>query len=249
MQRWLIASSLVLLGACGLLEPSIESTMVSGTVYKAGVPVEGVVVDLLGGFEPPFARPTWTGSDTTDAEGRYSVSPSTPRPESCEGGGVVEISGAARASRRLYTTSSGPIRREIECGASQHGVDFHFASDLWYGPVSQDHNGSSERDTLLIPLQSRFHISASFEVSATPIDGYVHADSVEWVWGRTPHFSWQFDRELLIDHTEYGGDTYDGTFIDLYAREIGTTPVIATLEGSPFSDTILVKVEPTPQLE
>jgi hypothetical protein len=225
----------VALAACGILEP--DPTTVSGTVLENGVPVPGVVVELLVARDSYLRSLLVVAQDTTDAQGHYSVANSSEE-TSCF---HVRVAMASRLALRL-TTLPGPTIRHLSCGDFPVGaVDFHFTRNIWYGGIF------AGPDSVTIDVGDQVSLQAEFSVTDRPAPGLVHRDSVQdWVWVGDEGWSWTGLETFLSPETD---QRYCQEYchpppglLTLRARGRGAAQLIATLTGSPFADTVTVVV-------
>ncbi len=236
MRFWPVPVALLAAGACNPADTLlVDATYVSGGVYREGVPVEGAIVHLSSG-----------ASDTTDAQGRYVLDPGPGIPEECSGDAFAEVSRDSRRDLRLYTDESD-ARITIPCGKTTLDADFSFFDDLWYsGLTIEGESGVALPDSVTIELGAWLYPTYEFLVSRVAQPGYVHADSVTWVWDGDTRIVWQLGGMRLVDRTDDGADGCWPGQCDVRALEAvdtGTVELVATVEDSPFSDTVVVVVE------
>lgn len=244
MRRTLAAALIATLGiACGILTPG-DSTRVSGRVYLDGTPVAGVHVDLRLYEGTPFL--TGGDGDVTDSTGHYQVSYAET-----DCGGYLQATGPARSISVVEDTPRPSVT--IDCGERRTGVDFHFTGDFWYVGASITALGGYVQDlgdTLAVVDDNRFRLYGRLVISRTPMPGAIHADSSEWVWRGSQDFDWETSGSAsLADATDYDGDEWyrsAGNYRDVWAQSVGVATVVGTLAGSPFADTVWVRVDPAP---
>ncbi len=247
---WCLLPTILAATGCEILGLGSCVTTVSGTVYEDGVPVPGVEVK----FSTPSALPPpgshlWIATAVTDREGRYTVSGTHPsEPNECTTK-YVDIPWTSRRALGLTTAALETVQ-QVRSGVTQTGYDFHFSRDVWYlGVRTEIRIGTTPLadvpDTVEMAVGEIVDLTASFAATDAPDPGGTHRDEVDWLWDGNPQWSWESSGDAPMDDLiwdEYHTYTPPLNKLSFLAEGEGDFVVVWSLDGSPFTDTIRIRV-------
>lgn len=88
-------------------------------------------------------------------------------------------------------------------------------------------------------------LTASFAATDAPDPGGTHRDEVDWLWDGNPRWTWEGSGDAPMHDLRY--DVYHtyappSNWLSFLAEDEGDFVVVWSLVGSPFTDTIRIRV-------